>query len=556
MSARITGIIVLSCCPLAACMPTDGAGDPDAGPLPVDANLDTEHEAASDLTAEFARATAQWGVPEDLLMAIAFEETRWQSVSGNTEFDDKEPGHGIMGLTDARIALAAELTGYAPEDIRDDRLHNIIGAAAVMASAADELGLEPGDLGAWAPVVAWYSGIEDPMVQSWYVHDGVYRVLADGVQSELASLSPQSVTPDFTKPPAPGRLGDQAGAVWRPSPNRSARPSGASGDPSMVIIHTCEGSYAGCWGWLTNPTSGVSAHYVINNSGTEVSQLVSESEKAWHIGATYDCSKNSDTDCWRNGEGSNGFTVGIEHAGYASQSSWAPQLISTSAELLCDISDRNGIPLDRYHVVGHGQLQPYNRVDPGASWPWSDYLAQASAACSPGGGGSTGGGSTGGGSTGGGSTGGGSTGGGSSTIDIVIDSNPLLNGPDAEIEVSLNWTASNNVEGYYHTGYWWRSTGASTDGASFWFYLATPARLTVEAWWPPASDRSTSAPFIMLDGGDRELGRVSVDQRNTGGSWVELGTWDFPAGWNRALLSRWTTPGSIVVADAVRVHTP
>ena len=36
---------------------------------------------------------------------------------------------------------------------------------------------------------------------------------------------------------------------------------------------------------------------------------------------------------------------------------------------------------------------------------------------------------------------------------------------------------------------------------------------------------------------------------------IDLGTWDFTAGWNRVALSRWTTPGYVVIADAVRVKS-
>ena len=131
-----------------------------------------------------------------------------------------------------------------------------------------------------------------------------------------------------------------------------------------------------------------------------------------------------------------------------------------------------------------------------------------------------------------------------------------MNGPSADIEVSSYWTASNNVGGYYGTGYWWRSTESSSDLANFWFYLEAPARLKVEAWWPAASDRSSSAPFLAYNAGGTHLGTVYKDQRSNGARWVELGSWDFTAGWNRVALSRWTNPGSVVVADAVRISTP
>jgi len=51
--------------------------------------------------------------------------------------------------------------------------------------------------------------------------------------------------------------------------------------------------------------------------------------------------------------------------------------------------------------------------------------------------------------------------------------------------------------------------------------------------------------------------RVSTPPREeqvNGGKWNTLGTWSFTAGWNKAVLSRWTTEGYYVVADAVRIR--
>jgi hypothetical protein len=50
------------------------------------------------------------------------------------------------------------------------------------------------------------------------------------------------------------------------------------------------------------------------------------------------------------------------------------------------------------------------------------------------------------------------------------------------------------------------------------------------------------------------VGRVSVDQKMKGGQWNRLGTWNFTAGWNRIVLSRWTTAGEYVIADAVKIR--
>ena len=37
------------------------------------------------------------------------------------------------------------------------------------------------------------------------------------------------------------------------------RASGDAGTPHMIIIHTCEGGYSGCVGWLRNSAAGASA---------------------------------------------------------------------------------------------------------------------------------------------------------------------------------------------------------------------------------------------------------------------------------------------------------
>jgi hypothetical protein len=118
--------------------------------------------------------------------------------------------------------------------------------------------------------------------------------------------------------------------------------------------------------------------------------------------------------------------------------------------------------------------------------------------------------------------------------------------------VSGNWTASSNVSGYYNTGYWWRSTGASSDAAEFRAHLDSDKTMVVEAWWSSASDRSTSAPFVIFDSAGAQLDVVYKNQRQNGGQWVTIGTYDLTAGWNTVALSRWTTPGDVVVADAVR----
>jgi N-acetyl-anhydromuramyl-L-alanine amidase AmpD len=487
----------------------------------------------SELDLMFEDVEGEFSVPGSLLKAIGFVETRWQMVEGEEEFEGMPPAYGIMALRGKQLKRGAKLAGVSEDEVKSDALANLRAAAALLSEAADKQRIDRSDLGAWAPIVAEAGGIEQPEAQASYVHNEIYRVLREGVVMEteaglVGSLMPiDAVEPDFAPPTAVQELAgpDYSAAVWRPSPNYNARPSGSIGVPAMVIIHSCEGSYSSCWSWLTNTAAQASAHYVVNESGSEISQLVDESNRAWHIAATYDCSLNSSVECWRNGYSSNNFTIGIEHGGFASQSSWPLGQIDASARLVCDITRDNGILRDKFHIVSHGQLQPWNRTDPGANWPWTDYISRIKSHC------------------------------GDGATGTVIDSNNANNDTNNYyISASANWTASTNVAGYYGTGYYWAGTEAISDGAAFYFYLPAAATRTVSAWWTAGTDRSTGAPFVMFNASGTNLGSVSANQQTNGGQWNTLGTFNFSAGWNKVVLSRWAPTGFVVVADAVRIQ--
>ena len=514
---------------LAALVLASGCGE-----TPVSPQGDTADLVPLDTV--FARAAAEFAVPAPLLEAIAYTETRWQMVEGEEEFDGLAPAFGVMGLRGDRLRQGAALAGVTEPQVRTEPAANVRAAAALLRAWADEDARPRDGLAGWGDLVVRYSGIADPAAQAGYARDGVFAVLREGAQIAgaegrvVGSIEPAPVGAELRGVPAApeGRTmsADYGPAIWRPSPNYNARPSGTT--PGMVIVHTCEGPYAGCWGWLANSQSGVSAHYVVNESGSEVSQLVRDASRAWHIGASYDCSLNGNTDCARNGQSSNHFTIGIEHAGYASQSSFPTGQIQASAALGCDLSQSWGIARDRYHFVGHGQLQPYNRTDPGSNWPWTDYLNRINAACgsTPPPTGST----------------------------IIVDSNNSLNDTNVGyIQTSSNWTASSHSTDY-ETGYWWAQTASVSDGATFWFYLPSAATRTVDAWWVAGTNRAPSAPFLVYNASGTQLATKTVDQRVNGGKWNTLGTYAFTAGWNRVVLSRWTGTGSVVIADALRVR--
>jgi hypothetical protein len=49
--------------------------------------------------------------------------------------------------------------------------------------------------------------------------------------------------------------------------------------------------------------------------------------------------------------------------------------------MLAALAKRQGIPRDSLHIVGHGQMQPANRTDPGPRWPWQRYIGMIRSYC-------------------------------------------------------------------------------------------------------------------------------------------------------------------------------
>jgi N-acetyl-anhydromuramyl-L-alanine amidase AmpD len=470
---------------------------------------------------DFDRASRASGVPADLLRAVSYVETQWHEVVGEEEHEGRPAGIGLFALWGDNLVDPADAS---------------IGAAAArLAAIAQTHGVGGDELSAWEPVLRTWSQNPDDDSRIAYAED-VMRVLAEGASATaedgtlIASIAAHpeiAVASDGT----PRGTADYPSSIWRASPNFNSR----NGTPvSLVVIHSCEGNYAGCWGWLANSQAGASAHYVVKENGAEITQLVRESNRAWHVAAAYECSRAGNQQCNRNGQSTNNFSIGIEHAGFASQASWQNGLIEASAKLTCDITRDHGVPRDRNHIVSHGQLQPWNRTDPGPNWPWSHYIDRVRDHCGDGGGGGGGG------------------GGGTA---IIIDSNNANNNAAvAKMEVTSAWVSTSSTPGYYGSGYWYAQTAESSSPATFSFFMSAAGTKTIDAWWTAGGNRATNATFIAQNASGTEVGRRGVNQQGSGSQWVTLGTWNFSAGWNKIVLSRWAPAGQVVIADAIRVR--
>jgi|GEM_PF-1033543 len=141
-----------------------------------------------------------------------------------------------------------------------------------------------------------------------------------------------------------------------------------------------------------------------------------------------------------------------------------------------------------------------------------------------------------------------------SSTTVVDNDNANNNTAVAYFEASSNWATTTTTSGYYGTNYRYAGTQAVSDPATFWFYLPAAASKTVDAWWTAGSNRSSTAPFIAYNAEGTKLGTVQVNQQLNGGKWNQIGSWSFTKGWNKIQLSRWTTAGYVVIADAVRVR--
>lgn len=111
---------------------------------------------------------------------------------------------------------------------------------------------------------------------------------------------------------------------------------------------------------LVDPEAKVSAHYLIYEDGTVV-QLVPEEKRAWHAGRSY----------WRGITDVNSASIGIElvNPGHEWGYRAFPEAqIEALVPLLASIMQRHDICPS--NVVGHSDVAPARKDDPGELFPW------------------------------------------------------------------------------------------------------------------------------------------------------------------------------------------
>lgn len=146
--------------------------------------------------------------------------------------------------------------------------------------------------------------------------------------------------------------------IEKPSPNFDER--AGSGTPDLIVIHyTGMKSLPEVIDRLRDPVAKVSAHYLIDEDGN-IYRMVDETKRAWHAGVSH----------WQGHSDVNSRSVGIEVMNNGDKPFTKAQL--TALAVLCkDIMHRHGIP--PHHVIGHSDVAPDRKEDPGPFFPWHDF---------------------------------------------------------------------------------------------------------------------------------------------------------------------------------------
>ena len=158
------------------------------------------------------------------------------------------------------------------------------------------------------------------------------------------------------------------------SPNFDLRPAGVP--PDLIVLHGISlppGEFGGPWIALLfsgnlpadahpefRERAGlrVSAHLLIRRDGEPV-QFVSLNDRAWHAGRS----------AWQGREACNDYSIGIECEGTDELPYEAAQYATLRGLLPMLLEAYPGITRER--IVGHSDVAPGRKTDPGASFDWS-----------------------------------------------------------------------------------------------------------------------------------------------------------------------------------------
>jgi len=163
---------------------------------------------------------------------------------------------------------------------------------------------------------------------------------------------------------------------WLASPHFNHRPAGVGID--LIVLHAIslpagefdcgciDDFFCGTLDTSMHPSFAdlegvcVSAHFVIDRLG-HITQFVSCDHRAWHAGQSI----------WIGRENCNDYAVGIEMVGDEDHP-FTPVQYRECARL-CRVLMQHYPAIDSSRIVGHQDIAPGRKWDPGRQWDWKHF---------------------------------------------------------------------------------------------------------------------------------------------------------------------------------------
>ncbi|EED34592.1 N-acetylmuramoyl-L-alanine amidase, family 2 [Luminiphilus syltensis NOR5-1B] len=163
------------------------------------------------------------------------------------------------------------------------------------------------------------------------------------------------------------------------SPNYNARP--AEAEPNLIVVHNISlppGEFGGgyinalftnCLDPAVHPYFAeicdlrVSSHFLISRGG-ELTQYVATDDRAWHAGHSEWCGRGNCND----------FSIGIELEG-TDDEPYAEEQYAVLVQLI-DLLQREYPSIAADAIVGHSDIAPGRKTDPGPAFDWPKLWAQ------------------------------------------------------------------------------------------------------------------------------------------------------------------------------------
>ena len=152
---------------------------------------------------------------------------------------------------------------------------------------------------------------------------------------------------------------------WVPSPNFGERKNGKA--VNYIILHyTDTQTTEQALGLLLDPAREVSAHYVVEENG-KIIQMVADEHRAWHAGVSQ----------WHGETDMNSVSLGIEivNPGHTYGHKPFPDAQIATVIELCRVKMAQ-FNITPENVLGHSDIAPGRKQDPGPLFPWEALAAQ------------------------------------------------------------------------------------------------------------------------------------------------------------------------------------